>query len=641
MGQLIRSKHFRSAFLVLVLIISYWQEGHAQTPADDEYRFGDISQEDLMMTRFEGDSSASALVLLDVGVIGFDYSRRKFYLEYHTQIKILNQEAFDLADVTVPYIGKGGIKGIKAATHNLKDGKIESTYLTEEHIKEEKVQDRVRVKKMSFPAVAVGSVIEYTYQQFSESPYSFLPWYFQQQYPVRKSVFWLSVPGSENLRPRVYGYHELTSYSLLEGFSPAHGLVMDSIPAFYEEPYVKKIDDHYAKVNFERISSFAPSWESLNDLVLDLRGFGTTLKKVNALKSFYPSDREWGVNEQSLQEIHTYVKDHFVWNKKNSLGLSDKPKRVWEEGSGNSGDINLMLLMFLRKAGFNVAPVFLSTRANGLIDRDLPTYAQFNNVVVLVEMDEKSLLLDATNKLRPYNILPDYCLNDSGLVVSRGMEKWVPMNLNNETSTQSVTVKLELDETGALSGSGLIRSSGASAAAIRTRLSDKSQEEIEDDFQERMTDLEIGRLEYSGLEDAYEGVKSSFDFEADDLIEQIGDRLFFSPVVIPEITNNPFKAASRKLPVDFSMPMNRRYFFSVAIPDGYEIEELPEQVKYVLPGNGGSYSYIWQKSETGFQVMVRFTINRIMFSPAEYPNIREMYNKIIAQQDSKVVLRKK
>jgi hypothetical protein len=629
-----------SGLAKLILLATVLLCTRALSAQEEEFAFGEIDMADMEMVSYDLDTSAAAVMLKDNGLLGYDRISNRYYFIYHAQIKVLRREGFNWADLTLPYEGKRGLEEFEGATYNLVNGKIQTTEVSKEQMQEESVLDNLKTSTITFPGVKVGSIIEYKYKILSTNPFNFLPWYFQTSIPVRFSQFFLLIPGSADLRPRLYGYTPLKSYD--NGWLRyGHRLVMENIPAFRKEEYVKNVDDHYSKVVFEYVSEVANDWESLMEIIMNVKGFGATLEKLNRIKKLYPAERNWQVNKEDLKEIHTYISNHFKWDGSLGLIFSGKPKKVWETTSAGASDINLFLLMFLRKAGFNADPVFLSTVEHGLINPDFPTFRQFNYVVVKTEVDGEEILLDATSKNRPFNILPDFCLNDSGMVVKPGPVEWVPMNLNGERSNQSYSVLLELDDMDELVGEGVGNYSNAAGAGISLALEDLNDEERMERFKSQNPGLIIDELSYEGTEDPYKAVRSVFEFSTEGKVDAIGSRLFFSPVVLKEVDANPFKEATRTLPVEFTKPLNRRYFFSIPIPDGYEIESLPEAVNFVLPNGGGSYSYICQQVGNEIQTMIRFNVERLMFGPAEYPDFRELFNLIIAKQEEKVILREK
>ena len=70
----------------------------SNTLAAQSYKFGKIPDHQLAMELYEKDSTASAVVLFDVGNAEIDYKQSNLKLEVsrHTRIKIFNDDALDL-----------------------------------------------------------------------------------------------------------------------------------------------------------------------------------------------------------------------------------------------------------------------------------------------------------------------------------------------------------------------------------------------------------------------------------------------------------------------------------------------------------------------------------------------------------------
>ncbi len=623
-----------SKSLILCLLLLAVNNVFCQLDSLDR-EFGQVSIEDLKMERYDKDTSANALILLDKGKIGYDGGRGLIYMDYHAQIKIFNRDAFYLADFTLPYTISKGTK-IEANTYQLVDGSVKKSVVTE--VIQDKLSDELYTKQITFPGVVEGVVIEYKYRVFSNSLADFLPWYFQSFLPVRYSEFKVNIPGAFRLKPRLYGYKELDVYQ--DKASDAwHDMRMVHVPAFREEPYIKKIDDHFSKITFEYESFFADSWEDLNKLILSVKGFGETFKRLRTIKRFLPFKEDLKQNEESLKRIHSIVSNHFKWNGLYTLSFSDKPKKVWNSKVGASADINLLLLMFLRSADITAHPVFLSTVENGVVNPDYVTYSQFNALAVYAKIEDKEYLLDATSSLRPFNVIPDGYLNGKGLVVREDSALWVPMHLNKEIEIQTLTTDLTLDlEEEIINGNARISSVGALAANTRIVFNDNDTTDFRETVKEMYTDVDLDSISITGLDDAYSNVQVRFNYEAEDHLEAVGQRFYFSPVVFKEMEQNPFKLQERTLPIDFITPIRDKYIFNITIPDGYEIEEMPKQEKYLIDNGGGEYVYQIEKTSQGLRLLIRFNINRVFFAPHEYPSIREMFNLIISKQEEKVVL---
>ncbi len=79
----------------------------------------------------------------------------------------------------------------------------------------------------------------------------------------------------------------------------------------------------------------------------------------------------------------------------------------------------------LRSAGLTSQPVFLSTRDNGIIrDRTTPFTLNYDYMIVHVNIDDTDYLIDCTEPLLPFNVLPLRCMNDPGKLIYKHQNIW-------------------------------------------------------------------------------------------------------------------------------------------------------------------------------------------------------------------------
>ncbi|PIQ22752.1 MAG: hypothetical protein COW65_01295 [Cytophagales bacterium CG18_big_fil_WC_8_21_14_2_50_42_9] len=112
-------------------------------------KLGNISMDDLKMTRYEQDTSASAVVLYDAGKSYFSVSPGAglvLNFDRHVKIKILKKSGYKWADISVPLYRrsaaeKEALMSLKGSTFNLVDGSMVSSKLTKESVFEEKNTD--------------------------------------------------------------------------------------------------------------------------------------------------------------------------------------------------------------------------------------------------------------------------------------------------------------------------------------------------------------------------------------------------------------------------------------------------------------------------------------------------------------------
>ena len=76
-------------------------------------------------------------------------------------------------------------------------------------------------------------------------------------------------------------------------------------------------------------------------------------------------------------------------------GLKDikKAEDVWKQQSGSADDIALLYASMARAAGLKVWPAYLVNRNRAMFDKTYLSDSQFDNDIVIVELDGKSLYL--------------------------------------------------------------------------------------------------------------------------------------------------------------------------------------------------------------------------------------------------------
>src|SRR5690348_10162442 len=105
-------------------------------------KFGDIPMDDMTMTTYAPDSSASAVILVDYGeaYIMATSAAAKMTFERHIRIKILKEDGTSWANAIIPLFsgGEETVSGLKAVTYNLENGKIVESKMSKDAIFKEK-----------------------------------------------------------------------------------------------------------------------------------------------------------------------------------------------------------------------------------------------------------------------------------------------------------------------------------------------------------------------------------------------------------------------------------------------------------------------------------------------------------------------
>ena len=119
------------------------------------------------------------------------------------------------------------------------------------------------------------------------------------------------------------------------------------------------------------------------------------------------------------------------------------------------------------------------------------------------------------------------------------------------------------------------------------------------------------------------------------------DILYLNPLFGEAKKDNPFKSAERKYPVEMPYTIDETYVATIYVPTGYNVEELPGQIKVLLnEQREGLFEYAIQKSNNIISLRTRIKLDRAFYSPEEYDILREFYNMIVKKQGEQIVLKK-
>ena len=606
------------------------------------------------MKVYPGDSSAAAVVLFDycVAYISINNLDDRLLIERHTRIKILKKEGLNQADVGILLRDRGNgeekLSNLKAVTYNYESEKIVETDLSKDGIFKERLNKSFNQIKFTLPNVQEGSVIEYSYKIISDYLDLFPNWTFQRSIPVRHSEYWAMIPGFLVFEKDMQGFIPLTTYEVentnyLSLIVKGHHYVSKNVPAFKAEPHMTSEADYVSKLNLAlrqyRGHEIMASWEKLNTKLLEHESFGGIISGSGFLKDQVEQITA-GKTEplQKIEAISNYVRKNFEWDGDQDY-LAISPKKIMEKKKGSSGDLNLLMGSMLVKAGIDVDMVILSTRDHGFIRRHFHTERQFKSVVCSVKIGNKTLLLDATERYLPYDVLPSRCLNGQGLRISKTNFGWIDLTPKAKEKT-FVTVNLALDNSGELKGKVDFARDGYDAHEMRTEYFSTGEEAFAKKF---LSDKQwsIEKKEFKDMDDLTKSAKGSFEVSINEHAVTTGDIIYINPFVATKLESNPFKSEKREYPVDFGNKIESVYSCKIVVPDGYMVDELPQSKVLALPENGGKYIYNMTQIGNTISFTSNFSINKNQFSQMEYPILREFYNQVVAKQAEQIVLKKK
>ena len=344
---------------------------------------------------------------------------------------------------------------------------------------------------------------------------------------------------------------------------------------------------------------------------------------------------------EKAKAIYAYIQKWFKWNGYIGIGSENGIKKALELHSGGIADINLSLIAALNSAGINTEAVLLSTRDHGIANDLYPALNDFNYVIAKVNIGDKSYLLDATDQLLAFGMLPLPCLNGRGRVFSLDKPSYWSDIVTQQRENSTYTYDLTLQDDGKLKGTIVHYSSGYRGYLKRTEIKKfNSVDEYVETWGEKQPKLKILKSSVTNLDSLEMAVSETYEVELNVYDNLNHDRLRFSPYILNWITTNPFKLASRDYPVDWGMPSDERYILTVHLPAQYAIENPPQNIAFAMPNNGGRFLTSFDANGGTFIFSHVTQFNKSIYDTNEYPYLKELYNKIISSEKAELVFKK-
>lgn len=620
--------------------------------------FGKVEKAELEMKECDFDKNAEAMVMFDKGQLDYIIGTG-IDLERHIRIKILNDKGKDRADIHLRYHNWKNdeeIKDISAQVYNLDpSGNIVVTKIDKKQIFEKQINKRYAEKVFTFPDVKPGTIIEYKYKH---SSIGMINWYFQRSIPVKYSEFTFDYPNEVDISfaPRCYLPYEKKTES--SSTRTVRFFSMSNVPALRDEPYILNEDDYMQKIESKTIAyenssgrreSIIVNWPQVIRFLMEDEDFGLQIKKE------IPRTADLDAQLKSITDpymrmktIYQYVKKNMEWNGNPGIWALDGVKAAWKDKKGTAGEINLILINLLKDAGLDAKPILVSTHDNGLVNSAdagtvwNPGFNQFNKVLAWVAIGKNIYVLDGTDKETPVNLIPPDVVTTEGLVIEK-LETfewgWETLWKSDLQYKNMVLLQGTVTEDGKLSGEASVNSYDY-ARLDRIAAAKKGKKDFTEKY---LSSNNPGiTIDSIGLE--------NIDADSLPLVQKVyfnqqlsssGDYQYFSVNLFTGLEKNPFVADERVSDVFFGILQSHSLFGNISIPEGYVFDELPKNIKMIMPDTSIIITRVSQVNNNRLTLRVNLDFKKPFYSTGEYGGFKEFYKKLYDLLNEQFVIRKK
>ena len=657
------------SFFLLTIVILFLQPAKAQVK-----KFGKVDKNEFRIKNDKKYTEDDAVILFRQYKTHYDYDQItgwNIITKVHERILLKNKDGFDYAtkkiNLYTSNVGDEEVK-IKAATYNLVDDNVVKTKLKKDAIFTQKDNKYQHEKKFTMPNIKEGSIVEWLYT--IESPYTqnihdlvyktLIPiQYFEAEVSIPEFFHfkYLTTPffpvkmKEENKQHANIGVWLSTSYGYHNHnvICNVYKLKLKDMEPINVEPYVNNINNYIGKISFELSyikfpnglpKHISTTWEDICKIIFRGNSFGGQLKKhkyfEDDLSGIIKTD---DAPQNIINKILAFVKQKVRWNEYYQIIAKDGVKKAYKNGSGNVAEINFILIAMLRKSGLEAYPVLASTNALGV--PFFPTINGFNYVLTAVRLNDTYVLLDPTEKYAPAGVLPKRILNWEGRLIKKDGASQSIRLFPSYYAVSKRTIKASLNEEQEIKGYSHEQYTGNLGLTKRNKYAKASKEDIIKDYEDQYDNVSVDNIRVSNIEHINKPLKIMMQFNMEDEIEEVGDKLVFSPVLFLKDKENIFKSEKRNFPIYFGYPYKGDYTINISIPNTYKVEKLPDNITLSLPENQGTYTYQIQKTENGISLTIKTNISSSIIPNTMYKELKDFFEKMFNKEHEKVILSRK
>ncbi|MCK4359620.1 MAG: DUF3857 and transglutaminase domain-containing protein [Candidatus Cloacimonetes bacterium] len=605
----------------------------------------------------EGYETANAVVIIDS--IGIDLeSSGKYVSTQHKLVKILTMKGKAwYSEATFGYFTLYDTVVVEMARVISPDGKVMN--VPKEDIKDVKIPafskfflPNVRMKKIIFPNVEEGSSVEYVVKDIMQNPPmedNFDTYIlFEGKNPVIKKVYSVASPISLNWKVKNDEDQSVKFQESKKNGKTTYKWSIQNVPGIVEEPMMPPMPDVCKKL----LITSVPSWEVWSKWYWDLcKDKFTTNDTMNSVIDSVLVGRE--TREDSIRALYYYVSKNirYVGTKMSGKKGGYEPfpaTKCFRDKYGVCRDKACLLAAMLRKAGFDAYTVLTNPMLD--VEEDIPV-DQFNHAITAVrEKDGSFLYIDPTIE-NTREFLSSIEQGKGVLVCDEDGEdlEYTP-KVSAEENLFSMEAEGHLEENGNLNEVLTWKLFGLMDMSFRSLLTMLPPEQMKQIFQSMVSGMATGAVldtfYYSDPKDLYQPLEITLGFHAENYGLNLGETFSFKTPLSGGGTGNisfggggnPFDLDERKYPLYLYTTLKFEVKEKIYIPEGYEVEELPEnfekdveffKVESRYEVNDG---YILHYSES--------VMNEFVFSPEQYKIMKSIFDEASQKSGQEIVLKK-
>lgn len=574
--------------------------------------------------------------------------------EYRATIKLFNQRARDLAEVSLPFNSSyQSIKLLKARTIK-KDGAIVEVRPEDVRIaspfNDYLMYDDAQSVGFSFPGVEDDCIIDYTWREVTRPllmPGQFWEyWRFDGLEPVAVSRYTVHAPTDKPLRFKSANNAPAAPEvkTSADGKWKTYVWERRDNKPIASEPAQPNANEIFASVEISSLGDWqsvahwfdglARPQEQANDAIR------ATVAKITAGKTSEEDKARACYNWVANQTRYVGLE----------FGLSafrpHAASEVHEKLYGDCKDKAILLISLLNAAGIKAVPVLLKAADATPVESDLPNLNAFDHCIAQAQIDGKTVWLDATAETCAYGDIPESDRGAQAFVVKDGKGEFqiIPPYLPEENGA-IVTSHVNLKPDGGAEAAIEVTLRGEAAqgmrAAVRSVTPDKRRDMMRQIAKRFAADGTLKEYTLPDADDKSGPYVLKFTLSAPEYASASGNLLLTPAAPSVGGTENPFESETRSLPVVQNTTSLTKSETVVTLPAGYALTSVPAPME--LSCAFETYRSSVTPSADGKTVTISESLESksARVAPKDYPALRSFYTHLAKISRNKLVLQTK
>jgi len=520
-----------------------------------------------------------------------------------------------------------------------------------------------RYKLLTIPGGQPGSIVGYEYQQKGRPMILQDIWRLQEEVPVRHSEFILELPSGWEYETQWLNHAPVEPRA---AGANRWSWELDEVPAVEMEPSMPA----WRSVAAQLALTYYPAKPGTSLPQRSWRDVGQWYSQLAADRTEITPEIRKKVAELTgpattpiakIRNLATYTQN--VRYVAIEIGIGGyQPHAAGDVLTNQYGDCKdkvTLLRAMLKQIGVDSFYVLVNSR-RGVLAPKFPSPLSFDHVILALRLPDdvpegalyslatdtrlgRLLFFDPTDSFTPLGYLPPALQASYGLVVSeRGGELMALPLLKPATNRLYRSAKLNLSDSGALSGEVHEIRWGSPATDLRATLLPASASErvkyLESFLSRSLRGAQFTGATIGGLPALDQNLELYYRFSAEHYAEKAGDLFLLRPRVLGEKGSTVLEGKPRKHPVEFPEATLQTDTFEIALPAGYQTDELPPAVQVDYPF--GEYRSSVEMAGNVLRYSRTYQIKDVKVTQERMDDLKKFFAQIAEDERATAILRR-